>query len=90
MVETQPEGTQYRSTLAESWVARLDGRRPRVAFADGDDERVRAAAHELVGLGIRTVLVSDSSPARPPRASTCSDWTSSQGPGWSGGPRRPA
>ena len=61
MVEAQSEGKRHRPTLADGWVARLEGRRPRVAFADGDDDRVREAAHDLVGLGIKPVLVSDSS-----------------------------
>lgn len=60
MVEAQSEGTQHRATLTEGWTARLGGHRPRVSFADGEDERVRQAAHDLVALGIRPVLVSGS------------------------------
>jgi phosphotransacetylase len=66
MVETQSETTQHRSTLSEGWTARLQGHRPRVAFADGDDERVREAARALVGLGIRPVLLSDTTLGEDP------------------------
>ena len=61
MVDAQSEGKQHRPTLADGWVARLEGRRPRVPFADGEDARVREAAQDLIGLGLRPVLVSDSS-----------------------------
>lgn len=49
--------------LMQSWLSRIDGRSARVAFADGDDERVQAAAAHLAQLGITPILVSGSSPS---------------------------
>lgn len=57
-VDAKLAGEPPRTSLTDSWVARLEGRQSRIAFADGDDVRVREAAHHLVGLGIRPLLVS--------------------------------
>ena len=48
------------NSLLTSWTDRLagSGSRVRVAFADGDDERVRRAAQVLPGLGVDPVLIS--------------------------------
>ena len=57
MDHTVPDTTEL-TPLARDWVRRLSDRRPRVAFADGDDERVREAATRLVTLGLHCTLVS--------------------------------
>ncbi|SFA94400.1 phosphotransacetylase [Amycolatopsis marina] len=55
-------------SLFEEWTRRLtaDGstRSPRVAFAEGDDPRVRRAAVDLVGHGITPILVSQRQDAK--------------------------
>jgi phosphotransacetylase len=47
------------SRLARGWLDRLGDSHPRVAFADGDDDRIRGAATLLATLGLRPVLLSD-------------------------------
>ncbi len=49
------------SPLLASWTDRLasSGSRVRVAFADGDDPRVRQAAHALPGLGVDPLLIGE-------------------------------
>lgn len=59
--EAAPDGG-----LLESWAARLAGRRTRVAFADGDDGRVRTAASALVELGLEPVLLCESAAGSSP------------------------
>jgi phosphotransacetylase len=50
-------GSRIPDPLVEGWLTRLEGRRTRVALADGDDERVRAAAGRLTALGVDPVLL---------------------------------
>jgi phosphotransacetylase len=45
------------SPLARGWLESLGDQPRRVAFADGDDDRVRTAATHLATLGLRPVLV---------------------------------
>lgn len=60
MVLSQSREAGQRRTLLERWTARLAGHRAKIAFADGDDERVRTAARTLVDLGLEPVLLSRS------------------------------
>lgn len=43
--------------IARSWIERIGTDSSRLAFADGDDERVREAATRLAALGLRPVLL---------------------------------
>lgn len=60
--------------LLTTWCEELRGadRASRVVFADGDDARVRAAATELVGLGIEPILLCQSLESGGPATSTAS------------------
>jgi len=53
--------------LVQGWVAELHGHRPRVVFADGDDERVVRAARWLASqTPVRPVLVTSAEPGGTP------------------------
>jgi phosphotransacetylase len=57
MVAGHSTDPRVHDGLVDSWLTRLEGRRTRIAFADGDDERVRTAAGRLTALGVDSVLL---------------------------------
>ena len=59
MSTTPPVRVKGGPALRHTWLDRLGESHPRIALADGDDDRVRRAAVELADLGLRPVLLSD-------------------------------